>query len=178
MEVLDLEKLPQEQREIMIEKQDLNLDNESKKSVFKEFYQLNKANSTYLESGIAENPNAMRLLFFFFRHMDDYNAVMCSYAVIQEVLNVSRMTASKAVKYLKDKGFIHILKSGTSNVYIANKNLVWKSWGNNWKYSKFPANIVLSSSEQEKNIKRADEMLINEKQSQKRTKKKEKGGEK
>ena len=33
--------------------------------------------------------------------------------------------------------------------YIANNNLVWKSWGSNTAYCEFPANVVLTSSEQE-----------------------------
>lgn len=175
MEILDLAELSPEEQKEKIDEQGLNLDNtEKKKSVFKQFYQLNKANAIYIESAIAENPKAMRLLLFFFRHMDDYNAIMCSYKVIQEVLGVSRQTASNAVKYLKEKGFIYIYKSGTSNVYVANKNLAWKSWGNNWKYSKFPSNILISSSEQEDNLKKADEMLIEDQTAKTKTKKKAK----
>ena len=30
-----------------------------------------------------------------------------------------------------------------------NKNIVWNSWGTNYKYAKFGANIILSESEQE-----------------------------
>ena len=51
---------------------------------------------------------------------------------------------------LKENGFISVYKTGTSNVYIANPNLVWNSWGNNVKYCEFPANIILSATEQEK----------------------------
>ena len=80
--------------------------------------------------------------------MDNYNAVMCSHTVIMEVLGVSRQTVSKAITVLKDRGFIAVYKSGTSNVYTINDNVFWKSWGKNRKYCKFPANIVLAESEQ------------------------------
>lgn len=81
--------------------------------------------------------------------MDKYNAVVCSYKVLQEALGISSATITRAVKYLKDNGFISVYKTGTSNVYIANPNLVWNSW-NNVKYCEFPANIILSAAEQEK----------------------------
>jgi len=45
---------------------------------------------------------------------------------------------------------IAVLKSGTSNVYAINDSIAWNSWGTNVKYSKFPANVVLSIEEQEK----------------------------
>jgi hypothetical protein len=75
---------------------------------------------------------------------------MCSYQVLQELLKISKDKVRRSIKVLKDNGFIAILKSGSSNVYAINDNIYWKSWGNNKKYSKFPANVVLSLSEQEK----------------------------
>ena len=50
-------------------------------------------------------------------------------------------------------------KTGTSNVYVANKDLVWNSWGNNIDYCEFPANIVLSRSEQEERTKIYDKRV-------------------
>ena len=72
---------------------------------------------------------------------------------------MSGRTISRAIKYLKDNGFLYIYKSGTSNVYVANKNLVWNSWGNNREYCEFPANIVLSKSEQEERAKVLDKRM-------------------
>lgn len=120
------------------------------KSPLKAFYQVNKDYSEDLMWLVKINSNAYRILLFLFDHMDKYNAVMCSYQVFQESLEISRATASRAVKLLKDKGFIAIMKSGTSNVYIANPNLVWNSYGNNTQYCEFPASVILSASEQEK----------------------------
>ena len=58
-------------------------------------------------------------------------------------------TIARGIKVLKDKGMLHIKKSGSANVYMLNPDVVWKSWGNNRKYCEFPANIVLAKSEQE-----------------------------
>lgn len=146
-----------EERKEELEKQKKEEEEQKKRerqSPFKSFYQVNKANSEHLRICLKENPKALELLLFLFEKMDNYNAVMCSYKVFEEVLGVSRQTASKAVAYLKEKGFVYIYKSGTSNVYVANNNLVWNSWGTNMKYCQFPANVVLSSSEQEEQDKR------------------------
>lgn len=120
-----------------------------RRSPFRSFYQVNKDTSSYLTSCLDENPKALKLLFFIFDHMDKYNAVVCSYTVFQEALGMSKATVQRAVKYLKDKGFVYVYKTGTSNVYVANHELVWNSWGNNVKYCKFPANVVLSKNEQD-----------------------------
>lgn len=130
-----------------------------RKSPFSSFYQVNKDNSEYLRSCLKENPKALELLFFIFDHMDKYNAVVCSYKVFQEALGIGQATVARSVKYLKDNGFLYIYKSGTSNVYVANKNLVWNSWGNNQEYCEFPANIVLSKSEQEERTKVLDKRM-------------------
>ncbi len=63
---------------------------------------------------------------------------------------MGRTSASNAIKILKEYNFITVYKSGTSNVYSINKNLAWSSWGNNFKYAKFDAKILISESEQEK----------------------------
>lgn len=130
-----------------------------RKSPFSRFYQINKDNSEYLRSCLKENPKALELLFFVFDHMDKYNAVVCSYKVFQEALGMSKATIQRSVAYLKEHGFLYVYKTGTSNVYVANKDLVWNSWGNNVEYCEFPANIILSASEQEERSKVRDKRV-------------------
>lgn len=131
----------------------------SRKSPFSRFYQVNKDNSEYLRSCLKENPKALELLFFIFDHMDKYNAVVCSYKVFQEALGMSKATVQRSVAYLKEHGFLYVYKTGISNVYVANKDLVWNSWGNNVEYCEFPANIILSASEQEERVKTRDKRV-------------------
>lgn len=142
-----------------LEEQDKKKLNEDRKSPFARFYQVNKQHSEDLMWLLNTNPNAYKILLFIFDHMDKYNAVMCSYVVLQEYFGLSRATVSRAVKVLKDNGFIAILKSGTSNVYVANPDLVWNSWGNNVQYCEFPANVILSKSEQEERAKVYDKRI-------------------
>ena len=131
----------------------------SRKSPFSRFYQVNKDNSEYLRSCLRENPKALEVLFFIFDHMDKYNAVICSYKVFQEALGISAKTVQRSIAYLKEHGFLYVYKTGTSNVYVANKELVWNSWGNNVEYCEFPANIILSASEQEERVKVRDKRI-------------------
>jgi len=130
-----------------------------KKSPFTRFYQVNKDNSEYLRSCLKENPKALQVLFFIFDHMDKYNAVVCSYKVFQDALDMGQATVARSIKYLKEHGFLYVYKTGSSNVYVANKDLVWNSWGNNREYCEFPANIVLTASEQEERSKIKDKRI-------------------
>lgn len=130
-----------------------------RKSPFKAFYQVNKDHSEDLMWLVKTNPNAYRVLLFLFDHMDKYNAVMCSYNVLQEALEVSESTVKRAIRVLKEHGFIYIYKSGTSNVYVTNPDIAWNSWGNNRQYCEFPANIILSASEQEERSKIFDKRV-------------------
>lgn len=123
---------------------------QTRRSPFNKFYQINKGKADYLIFCLEKNPKALKLLLFIFNHMDGYNAVTCSYKVIEEALGMSRPTITRCVRFLKEHGYIFIYKNGTSNVYVANNNLAWSSWGNNYKYCKFPTNVILSKAEQEK----------------------------
>ena len=94
-----------------------------------------------------ENPNALRVFMFLSQNMDGYNALCISQQALQEALGISRTTLWRAVEYLKHLGWLHVLKTGTSNIYIINPELVWTSYENQKKYCKFPANIIISASE-------------------------------
>lgn len=152
----------QRKKELQEEKQAQEEEEKKKrKSPFKRFYQVNKDNSECLRDCLKENPKALEILLFIFDHMDKYNAVVCSYKVFQEALGMSKATVQRAIKYLKDNGFLYIYKTGTSNVYVANKELVWNSWGKNTQYCEFPANIVLSKTEQAEKVKVRDKRMTN-----------------
>lgn len=130
-----------------------------KYSPYSNWYQFNRDHSKAMIQLATKHPKAQAILLFLLEQMDNYNAVMCSYQVFQEALQISQVTVARSVKILKDQGFIAILKSGSSNVYIVNDDLAWSSWGKNKKYSKFPANIIISAEEnidyyiQKQNIK-------------------------
>lgn len=122
-----------------------------KNSPFRRWTQFNLEHTEKMMWLQLKYPKSAAILSFLVDQMDEYNAVMCSSKVLEELLGISRQTISKNITILKENGYIAVLKSGSSNVYTVNDTVYWKSWGNNRKYSKFPANVVLALSEQEKN---------------------------
>ena len=122
---------------------------EAKKSNFKNFYQINTKEASRFTQLIAKEPKAAAILNFFFENMDKTNALMCSHKVLQNRFDISASTVKRAISILRDGGFIHIFKSGSSNVYVVNPNLAWKTYGKNAKYCQFPATIILDYDEQE-----------------------------
>lgn len=134
------------------EKREKEARERAKKSPFKNFVQVNKDCYKAEDWLMSKSPIAYRIFRFLVNGMDDYNAVICSYQVLMETFDVSKPTITRAIKLLKDKKYIDVYKSGTSNVYAMNKNIVWNSWGTNYDYAKFGANIILSESEQEKSV--------------------------
>lgn len=122
---------------------------EEKKSAFTNFAQFNLNELEGIQRMISEKPVALKILLFIIKEMDGYNNLVCSYKVLQELTGRGRTTVSNAVKYLKEHNFVAVYKAGTTNVYSANSNLVWKSWGKNQKYARCTGAIVLSLSEQD-----------------------------
>lgn len=134
-----------------------------KNSPFSRWSQFNLEHTRELMWLAVKHPKAHAILYFLVDQMDEHNAVMCSYQVLQEVLEISKPTITRSIKVLRDNGFLAILKSGTSNVYAINDAVYWKSWGNKKKYSKFPANVVLAMSEQEEAYQMSFEDIKSEK---------------
>lgn len=118
-----------------------------KKCGYKKFYQVNLEHSELLMWLSLHEPKARAILDFLLAHMDGYNALVCSYRVLQEALGISRTTAYEAIKVLTSNGIIYVAKTGNSTVFYINDDLAWKSWGKNRQYCEFPAKIILSASE-------------------------------
>lgn len=144
------------ERQAQLEEQDKKDKEEcekAKKSPYDNWIQLNKDAYKAEDWLMAKSPIAYRIFKFLMNNMDGYNAVVCSYQVLQEYFDVSKPTITRAVKLLKERNYIDVHKSGTSNVYTVNKQIAWNSWGNHFKYAKFGANIIISESEQTAQIK-------------------------
>lgn len=100
-----------------------------------------------------DNGKAYDLFMLLVKHMGGTNALAVSNIALSELLQVTTRTVQRAVKYLKDNGWVCVLKSGTSNVYIVNPDVAWTSYGNQKQYCKFQANVLLSSSENAEYLK-------------------------
>lgn len=113
----------------------------------RDFIQLYRSHIDDVARLARDNAKAYDLFMLLLKHMDGSNALCVSRIALSELLECTEKTVSRAVKYLKDNGWICVLKSGTSNVYIVNPDVAWTSYGNQKKYCKFQANVLLSSSE-------------------------------
>jgi DNA-binding transcriptional ArsR family regulator len=127
----------------------------AKKSPYQsgKWYQMNGESTKCLMALIDNQPAALKILLFLLQHMDTTNSLVVSYVVLQEFLGLSRATVGRSIKYLKDHNYITVYKSGTSNIYVVNDTIAWKSYGKNIKYSKFNATVILSASEQSTDCK-------------------------
>jgi Fe2+ or Zn2+ uptake regulation protein len=90
---------------------------------------------------------ASSLLFFILEHMDNRNALACSYSVFEDYFGKHKTTIYRNLKILQDNGFLDILKMGTSNVYIVNADLAWTDKNNAKKYTKYDGKILVSKKE-------------------------------
>lgn len=125
---------------------------ESKKSPYRKWVQMN--NDEHAREAddwlVAHSPSAYRIFKFLVANMDKYNAIICSYKVMQEKFGYSRTTVADAIRFLKEHKYIQVVRTGGSNIYMINKELYWNSWGTNFAYAEFGAKVIISSSEQDK----------------------------
>ena len=119
--------------------------NEEQKN--KDFIQLYRNHVDDIAKLAGENYTAYKMFTLLIKHMDGNNALIVSRTALSELLECTEKTISRAVKYLKENGWICVLKSGTSNVYIVNPEIAWTSYGNQKQYCQFQSNILLSSTE-------------------------------
>lgn len=122
---------------------------DAKKGPYRSFLQVNNENYKAEDWLMKKSPAAYRVLRFIAKNMDNYNALICSYTVFAETLGYSRQTVYSAIKLLKEKKFIDVVKSGNANVYLINKELYWHSYGTNYARAEFGAKIIVSADEQE-----------------------------
>ena len=122
---------------------------DAKKGPYRSFLQVNNENYKAEDWLMKKSPAAYRVLRFIAKNMDNYNALICSYTVFAETLGYSRQTVYSAIKLLKEKKFIDVVKSGNANVYLINKELYWHSYGTNYARAEFRAKIIVSADEQE-----------------------------
>lgn len=114
----------------------------------RDFVQFSRDNLiSVAEIGRNGTQTALDIFLFICKHMDGYNALMCSYQVLQDHTSKSRVTCSKAVGWLKENGYIDVFKSGTSNVYTINPEIAWTSYGNQRKYCQFNGKVLISATE-------------------------------
>ena len=126
--------------------------NERKKSPYRKWVQMN--NDVEAQEArywlMKQSPYAYCIMDFLASNMDKYNAVICSYKVMQERFGYSQATVKRAIQLLKQHKYIEVVRTGGANIYMINKHLYWNSWGTNYAYAEFDAKVIITASEQDK----------------------------
>lgn len=100
---------------------------------------------------IKTNPRAAELFLFLCEKSDRTNAFIASGKALASFLETSEPTISRAIKILKDKNLIDIFKTGSTNVFVLNPDVVWSAWKTGKKSCLFGnAKVLLSVEEQDK----------------------------
>lgn len=123
---------------------------EMQKSPFKSWIQMNESGLRHLMLLNSINPLATNILYFLIENANNYNAVIVSQKSLGLIFKRTTKTINLAIKVLKEHNFINIKKDGRGNMYFINSNLVWKSYGSNYKFAEFNAKIIFSQEEVEK----------------------------
>lgn len=137
-------KLRAEELKIQEEQERLEREEARRNRNFVQFYRNHITEFRYL---MELNPVSAKLFLFIMEYMDNLNALVCSYSIFEDSLGISKPTVTRAIKILKDNGFLSVLKVGTSNVYILNQKVVWSSWENQKKYCQFEGKVLVAHSE-------------------------------
>ena len=117
---------------------------EDRNSNFVQFYRDGMPEMRWL---MTNHQFASSLLFFILEHMDNRNALACSYAVFEDYFERHKTTIYRNLKILEENGFIDILKMGSSNVYIVNNELAWTDKNSKKKFAKYDGKILVSRKE-------------------------------
>ncbi len=125
-----------------------------------------KKSSQKMRALIKESPVAAQLFMFLAEQADRGNAVVASGQALATFLQVSPATISRALKVLTketDEGaFLQVLRSGGTNIFVLNPDVIWSAWRTGKEYCLFgDARVLISTDEQDPLIKKKIAMLIN-----------------
>lgn len=134
------------------------------------FYMLFKdGGSQQVRELIKISPPAAQIFMFLAEQADRTNAVVASGKALAQYLNLSEATVSRALKILSKKEgnkepYLEILKSGGTNVFVLNPEIVWSAWKTGKDYCLFGnAKILLTTDEQDISVKKRLNFLLEKK---------------
>jgi len=104
----------------------------------------------------SKDPKAQVLLNLLTEQMRG-QALIVSREALAELLGWSVRTVSYKIKVLIQNGFIHVLKTGSSNIYYRSTDCDWSRYGNGQEYSRLEATVLIARSEQGSDRKEAQD---------------------
>lgn len=124
---------------------------EERNSKNPEFVQMVVANMTPQRLLARRAPAAFQIMLFMAQKMNKQNAISCSQKTLAKLTNYSLPTIKKAIRLLEKEKWIQTIRIGTSNAYLVNSNIYWKSTREG-RFATFHATIIADREEQEINF--------------------------
>lgn len=134
------------------------IDNENDKNL--NFVQIDRRVMAAHRQLMSESPVGAVVLSLIAEYMDKSNALVISYATLQDMTGYSRASIGNAIKKLKADRWIQAVKIGTANVYFVNSAAFWTANRKGKYYSQFHATVVASASEQATTIKKLNSLQL------------------
>lgn len=113
------------------------------------FFQFYKHNFKLIRWMTKENPRALEIFLWLVEHMDGKNAIVISQPALAQALKIHRSTIHRSITFLRKHECIAILKSGNTNIYAINADIVWQNTHENKKFALFDTKIYISWDEQD-----------------------------
>lgn len=99
-----------------------------------------------------QNSSAFKILMFMVSKMSKVNALMISNESLEKLTGSSNSTIKRAIRHLREEGWIDVVKSGSSNIYRINSNIFWHE-SSDGKWAEFPLHAVVNFDEQDESTK-------------------------
>lgn len=96
-----------------------------------------------------ENPTALSIFLWIVKYMDNRNALVVSQQAIAESLGFHKNTVYLAVKYLKEKKALTVLRSSNTHIFAINAQIAWRDTADAKKFAHFDAKVYIAESEQQ-----------------------------
>jgi hypothetical protein len=131
------------------EKDSISFETGEVKRVNANFVQLYDDNLDLIMLMTKENPTALSVFLWVVKYMDNRNALVASQQAIADSLGLHKNTVYLAVKYLKEKKALTVLRSSNTHIFALNAQIVWRDTAEAKKYAHFDAKVFISEFEQQ-----------------------------
>lgn len=130
------------------EKESVNFETGEVKRVNANFVQLYDDNLDLIILMTKENPTALSVFLWIVKYMDNRNALVASQQAIADSLHLHKNTVYLAIKYLKEKKALTVLRSSNTNIFALNVQIVWRDCADSKRFAHFDAKVYITEFEQ------------------------------
>lgn len=98
---------------------------------------------------LADNPKAMKV-YLFMAAIANYNsnAVLVDKEELRQIMNTTVRTVERAIRTLKELGFIDVIKRKQATIYILNPKITWAAKNSQRQYCQYEGIVGVCPSKQ------------------------------